>query len=137
MDITILHLPDSVGLTAISSITICNTVYGKMFKGELSLNRESFPMNYGLVHWQYKYTSIIARIFQTFHSKHKSFPPQIFCCIWHYSILNQLNKISWSTTECSWVCVIEYVLYKMCTYICHFCTILLPTVYKIQYNMYM
>ena len=135
MDITILHLPDSVGLTAISSITICNTVYGKMFKGELSLNRESFPMNYGLVHWQYKYTSIIARISRLSTLNTKVSPLKYFAV---YGII--LFLISWIKSHDQQQnvleCVIEYVLYKMCTYICHFCTILLPTVYKIQYNMY-
>ena len=38
-----------------------------------SLNCESFPMNHGLVDWQYT----------IFHSKCESFPPQSFCHIWY------------------------------------------------------
>ena len=68
------------------------TVYGKMFKVEnfhgfrgFSLNCECFPMNYGLVDWQCKSTSMLPQANNNFHPKREGFTPRVFCLYGIYS----------------------------------------------------
>ena len=61
-----------------------HAVYSKTFEEEnlcgfrgFSLNRKSFPTNYGLVNWQYNSTSMLPKVFQQttiLHSKCEGFP---------------------------------------------------------------
>ena len=64
---------------------LLHTIYGKTSEGEnfcgfhsFSLNYESFPVNHGLVDWQYKSTKMLQQKFY-----HGSFLPRNFCRIWY------------------------------------------------------
>ena len=55
-----------------------------------------FPMNDGLVNWQYKSThkhatAKASQWITIFHSKRESFPPWMFCCIWYSSRCDSLS----------------------------------------------
>ena len=63
-------------------ITVCERSLEMVFN-----QSQIFPANHGLVYWQYKYTKNatlkVLRWKAISHSKHESFPPLIFPCIWY------------------------------------------------------